>query len=202
LHFFGFSLYMKVEIYCTALSYTRITDTQQQITTPAPHHSVPDNHASTPPLSTRKRKPIWILLKHKTVSGSGISWAMCKSASHSKQITTPAPHHSVFTGWTPFLTPNQQRQSTEGSNDIHQQHPEKTQTWTVISNITETGWVQNAYLERHWERPSFSPVLSVHQIASRELVRCCGSQSNDLGIHTAHQQLSTTVNNNNNNNNK
>jgi len=32
----------------------------------------------------------------------------------SRQITTPAPHHSVFTGRMPFLPPNQQRQSTEG----------------------------------------------------------------------------------------
>ena len=45
---------------------------------------------------TRKVKPIWILLKQETVSGSGISWAVCKSASRSRQITTPAPHHSVF----------------------------------------------------------------------------------------------------------
>ena len=45
---------------------------------------------------TRKVKPIWILLKQETVSGSGISWAICKSASRSRQITTPAPHHSVF----------------------------------------------------------------------------------------------------------
>ena len=45
---------------------------------------------------TRKVKPIWILLKQETVSGSGISWAICKSASHSRQRTTPAPHHSVF----------------------------------------------------------------------------------------------------------
>ena len=29
-------------------------------------------------------------------SGSGISWAICKSATRSRQITTPAPHHSVF----------------------------------------------------------------------------------------------------------
>ena len=48
-----------------------------------------------------------------TVSGSGISWAICKSAPRSKQTTTPAPHHSVFfPGWMPFLLPNQQRQST------------------------------------------------------------------------------------------
>ena len=29
---------------------------------------------------TRKVNPIWILLKQETVSGSGISWAICKSA--------------------------------------------------------------------------------------------------------------------------
>ena len=45
---------------------------------------------------TRKKKPIWILLKQETVSGSGISWAVCKSAPRSRQITKPAPHHSVF----------------------------------------------------------------------------------------------------------
>ena len=61
---------------------------------------------------TRKVKSIWILLKQDTVSGSGISWDICKSAPRSRQITTPAPHHSVFTGWMPFLPPNQQRQST------------------------------------------------------------------------------------------
>ena len=55
-------------------------------------------------------------LKQGRVSGSGISWAECKSAPHSRQITTPAPHHSdFFTGRMPFLLPNQQRQSTEGN---------------------------------------------------------------------------------------
>ena len=67
--------------------------------------------------STRKVKPIWILQKQETVSGSGISWAVCKSAPRSRQTTTPAPHHSVFfTGRMPFLPPNQQRQSTEGTH--------------------------------------------------------------------------------------
>jgi len=39
------------------------------------------------------------------------------------QITTPVPHHSVFSffkGRMPFLPPNQQRQSTEGK--IKQNH--------------------------------------------------------------------------------
>ena len=44
---------------------------------------------------TRKVKPMWILLKQDTVSGSGISWSICKSAPRCGQITTPAPHHSV-----------------------------------------------------------------------------------------------------------
>ena len=43
-----------------------------------------------------KVKHIWILLKQETVSGSGISWAISKSAPRSRQITTQAPHHSVF----------------------------------------------------------------------------------------------------------
>ena len=45
---------------------------------------------------SRKVKPIWILLKQETVSGSGIRWAICKSAPRSRQITMPAPHRSVF----------------------------------------------------------------------------------------------------------
>ena len=45
---------------------------------------------------TREVKPIWILLKQKTTSGSGISWAICKSAPRFRQITMPAPHHSAF----------------------------------------------------------------------------------------------------------
>ena len=53
--------------------------------------------------STRKVKVIWILLEQETVSGSGITWAICKSAPRSRQITTPAPHHSVLYG--PSLPP-------------------------------------------------------------------------------------------------
>jgi len=67
---------------------------------------------------TRNAKPIWILLKQETVSSSGISWAMCKSAPRSREITMPVTHHSVFTGRMIFLPPNQQHQSTEG---IHRQ---------------------------------------------------------------------------------
>jgi len=47
-------------------------------------------------VSRYQKGKIWILLKQETVSGSGISWAICKSASRSRRRTTPAPHHSVF----------------------------------------------------------------------------------------------------------
>ena len=39
---------------------------------------------------------VWILLKQERVSGSGISWTICKSASWSRQISMQAPHRSVF----------------------------------------------------------------------------------------------------------
>ena len=43
-------------------------------------------------VGTRKVKSVWTLLKQETLSGSGISWAICVSAPRSIQITTPAPH--------------------------------------------------------------------------------------------------------------
>jgi len=64
---------------------------------------------------TKKAKPNWILLKQETVSGSGISWAICKSAPRSRQITCQHLTTPFFTGRMPFLPPNQQRQSTEGN---------------------------------------------------------------------------------------
>jgi len=56
-------------------------------------------------------------LEQETVSGSGISWAICKSAPCPRQITTPArsaPHYSVFfTDRMLFLPPNQQRHNVD-----------------------------------------------------------------------------------------
>jgi len=54
---------------------------------------------------TRKAKAIWILLKQETVSGSGISWNICKSAPRSRQITMPAYHHSVLQAGCPSCHP-------------------------------------------------------------------------------------------------
>ena len=64
---------------------------------------------------TKKVKTNLDLLEQEIVSGSGISWAICKSAPHPRQ---PRQHPTTqfFTGRMPFLTPNQQRQSTEGKS--------------------------------------------------------------------------------------
>ena len=64
---------------------------------------------------TRKVKPIWILLKQDTVSGSGISWAICKSAPRSRLITTPAPHHSVLQAGCPSCRPTNSVRALKGN---------------------------------------------------------------------------------------
>ena len=77
--------------------------------------------------SARKVKSIWILLKQETVSGSGISWAICKCAPRSRQITTPAPHHSDF--YRPDALPAAQPTVSKHWRDIkwiHQQQTEKS----------------------------------------------------------------------------
>ena len=66
---------------------------------------------------TRNLKSILILLKQETVSDSGISWAVCKSATRYRQ-PRQHPNTQFFTGWMPFLPPNQQHQSTEGSSRV------------------------------------------------------------------------------------
>jgi len=44
--------------------------------------------------------------EEQTVSGSGISWAICKSAPRSRQITTPATHHSFLQAGCPSCRPS------------------------------------------------------------------------------------------------
>jgi len=51
------------------------------------------------------------------MSGNGISWAICKSAPHSRQITTPAPHHSVF--YRPDALPAAQQPTVSRLSSIH-----------------------------------------------------------------------------------
>ena len=68
--------------------------------------------------ATRKVKPIWILLKQETVSGSGISWAICKSAPRSRQTTTPAAHHS-YVFYRPDALPAAQPTASKHWRHVH-----------------------------------------------------------------------------------
>jgi len=93
---------------------------------------------------TRKVKPIWILLKQETVSGNGISWAICKSALRSRQITTPETHHSVF--YRPDALPATQQTASKYWMEMSEncqkkyfkigKHLAKLQTtWLIVSYV-------------------------------------------------------------------
>jgi len=82
---------------------------------------------------TRKVKAIWISLKQETVSGSGISWAICKSAPSSRQITMPVPHHSSFLqAGCPFCHPTNSVKALKAIINLHYSKPN---SWNLHNNI-------------------------------------------------------------------
>ena len=83
---------------------------------------------------TRKVTPIWIFVKQETVSGSGISWAVCKSAPRSSQITTPAPHYSVF--YRPDALPV--AKPTASKHWRHKQNWQHYKIWTLQNYMKYT----------------------------------------------------------------
>jgi len=124
---------------------------------------------------TRKVKPVWILLKQETVSGSGISWAICNSAPRSRQITMPATHHSKFF-YRPDALPAAQptaskhwrhnssmnmthmtRQSTEGKEETQLQWKTNRKSYVVYQlapipmtlNDAEGHWHITYYFKRY-----------------------------------------------------
>ena len=67
---------------------------------------------------TRNVKPIWILLKQETVSGSGISWAVGKSASRSRQITMPVPRQVSLQAGCPSCRPTNSVKALKAKDEI------------------------------------------------------------------------------------
>ena len=82
-------------------------------------------------VGTRKVKPIWVLLKQETASGSDISWAVCRSAPRSRQITTPARHNSVF--YRPDALPD--AQPTVSKHWRHQQEQYQHTLYRLPSGV-------------------------------------------------------------------
>ena len=62
------------------------------------------------------------------MSGSGISWAIRKSAPRSRQITTPAPHHSVF--YRPDALPAAQPTASK-----HWRQSYMYMCWNILSRV-------------------------------------------------------------------
>ena len=88
-------------------------------------HPFNDHFSGTTRVSRyQKGKPIWILLKQETVSSSGISWAICKSAPRSRQLTMPAPHYSGFS--RPDALPAAQQTASK-----HWRPKNTTYTWSL-----------------------------------------------------------------------
>jgi len=65
------------------------------------------------------------------VSGNGISWAICKSAPRSRQITMPATHHSVF--YRPGALPAAQPTASKHWRNMHHTtiKLKRSQNWSL-----------------------------------------------------------------------
>ena len=96
---------------------------------------------------------------------SGISWAICKSASHSIQITIPAPHHSFFTERMLFLPPNQQRQSTEGKVQMWFKLPSCLKVRMTVVNLFHF-WSETNHMQISI-KPQFHSILNYRSLKSR-----------------------------------
>jgi len=67
-----------------------------------------------------------------------ISWTICKqSAARSRQTTTSAPHHSIFTGQMLFLTPNKRCLSTEGYTHAYK-YSQKIRASEHVKKVNKT----------------------------------------------------------------
>jgi len=129
----------------------------------------------------RKVKPIWILLKQETVCGSGISWAICKSAHRSRRITPPAPHHSSFYRMDTFPAAQ----------------PTVSKHWKQLKKVSRNVWLRIGRVE-HYQ--NVCPHTHVTGLAALDAALMTWPQS-ALGhqcsrrLHCTHicQVISTTV---------
>jgi len=128
---------------------------------------------------TRKVKPIWILLKQETVSGSGISWVVCKSAPRCRQITTPATDHSVF--YRPDALPAQPTASKHWRDKSVQKHG-MIKLLNVKDMLKISAWKQNR--KKNYEKEQKKLMKSV----SYCLV-CKSSSENLCSMHSCYCRI-------------
>ena len=126
----------------------------------------------------QKGKPIWILLKQETVSSSGISWAICKSAPRSRQITMPAPHHSVSKHWRHWMGPDKWYSFKAGYS---LKRYLLSEVWLYSTNSTYWAWLHTAHFVSLVELFKQFIHLTFHLI----------QQSTYVNISPAHQNRKT-----------
>jgi len=86
----------------------------------------------------QKGKTSLDLLEQEIVSGSGISWAICKSAPCPQTHNASIPPLSFFTSQMPFLPLNQQRQSTEGMAILQSSAlPSAVPHWSLLAQPSQ-----------------------------------------------------------------
>ena len=121
---------------------------------------------------TRKVKPIWILLKQETVSGSGISWTICKSAPHS----TASKHwRQFYPSYATAYTKHDQKSMSSQSKSmpllLHM--PTVCQVDNFYLFHVPAKWATFAVLSRSptvlkfhwWIKDCFIPQIHIHSSA-------------------------------------
>ena len=86
-------------------------------------------------------QPVFIEAKDDGGSGDNRSYKSCKAPN--QIITSNKPTSSFFTGWMPFLSPNQQRQSTEGkiSRSMNLLTPSSPGVFQLSHWATNSSWL-------------------------------------------------------------
>jgi len=128
-------------------------------------HTHTHTHTFNGPLSgtTRvsryqKGKTIWILLKQETVSGSGISWAICKSAPRSRQITMPAPHQSDF--YRPDAFPATQPTASKHWRDMTCLHLIQNELYLLVTSSESHLQIILQCICSTFHRPDFKMLMN------------------------------------------
>ena len=106
------------------------------------------------------------------MSGSGISWATCQSAPRSRQITTPAPHHSV--SYRPDALPAALPTASKHWRQSMRTHAKWTETSKLLDQQAGNGYEN---WSPHWNGSvtralTFSMIVTTHV---RPVTQECGS---------------------------
>jgi len=121
------------------------------------------------------------------VSGSGISWAICKSAPRSRQITMPPPHHSVlFQARCPSCRPTNSIKALKAMMQLNN----KQTTGPLAEQISSApSAFQNCRTERDPACLSSSMVTSSDEALTLRSCRWCICDAISAAWHAASHQL-------------